>query len=196
MSWRQTIAIWSRWTSTDRGRWPSSTAISSLRLPAIRAASSLSYSLRPRAIVRPSGVMISTTSPRANTPSTLATPAGNRLLPLPSARSAPASTMIRPRTFNRPASQPLRARFAGAARKIDPLPPLVQCDRGASTLPEMMARWAPAPVAILAASIFEVIPPDPMPDAEPPSAMAAIRASMRSIVSISIASASTCGLAV
>src|SRR3546814_11120369 len=90
-------------------------AISSDRQPMIFMASTLSYSERPRATTCPVSSFMSTTSPRANSPATVSTPAGSRLLPPASAFAAPASTIICPLTGRRPASHFLRATNGRAA---------------------------------------------------------------------------------
>ena len=63
-----------------------------------------------------------------------------------------------------------------AANKVCP----AAADSGCAICPDAIARWAPAALATRAAAIFDTMPPDPMPDAEPVSAIASIAASIRS----------------
>ena len=49
---------------------------------------------------------------------------------------------------------------------------------------DAMARCAPAALAMRAAAIFDTMPPDPMPEAEPVSAIASMAASIRSMRAI------------
>ena len=155
-------------------------------MPAIRAASALSYSLKPRAIAVPSDTT-STTSPRLNLPSTTVAPAASRLAPLPSARAAPASMLTRPLTVKRPASHALRALLALSATNNVPHSSRASRANGCGVSPETMMRSAPAAFAIRAASIFDAIPPEPIPDEVDPFAIAAIFAVIASTRAIRVA---------
>ncbi len=74
----------------------------------MRAASPSEYAQMPRATSTPSGPMMLTVSPRSNRPTARVTPAGSRLLPPISARTAPSSTAIAPAGFKVPAIHCLR----------------------------------------------------------------------------------------
>lgn len=121
-----------------------------------------------------------TRSPRAKWPWTAIAPAARRLPPSVSALAAPASTSIAPRAVKPPASQALRA---GALFSATKMVWRAGIDSGFSIRPDAMARCAPALTAMRAAAILDTMPPEPMPEAEPPSAMP-VTASIRSTRSI------------
>ena len=127
-------------------------------------ASAASYDTSPRANSAPPATML-TVSPLANSPSTDLTPAGSRLLPLPNAVLAPSSTISLPTGCSVPAIQRLRdcRAEACATNHVQRSPSLMRF-RGCMAWPEAMTIWQPAERAILAASIFVIIPPEPTPE--------------------------------
>jgi len=102
-------------STTRSSRWTISPAAKAqqaldLALFAPRDAAASSRHRPPgRAPARGRPSLTSTTSPRRNSPSMLVTPAGSRLLPADSARTAPSSTVSAPRRLERPAIHFLRA---------------------------------------------------------------------------------------
>src|SRR5450631_2434011 len=98
----------SRCTISSRPRNPSTFSMSADLRPMMRAASPSEYAQIPRATSDPSGPMMLTVSPRSNRPTARVTPAGSKLLPPISARTAPSSTTIAPAGRNVPAIHCLR----------------------------------------------------------------------------------------
>ena len=99
----------SRCTISSRPRNPSNRSISADFRPRMRAVSASEYAQMPRATSTPPGPTMLTVSPRSKRPMARVTPAGSKLLPCISARTAPSSTEIAPAGRKVPAIHCLRA---------------------------------------------------------------------------------------